>query len=453
MIRSIIIGVLAVALVGTGYWGYTEHQEKNAVLVRAENNYQRAFHDLSYHVDLLHDEIGSTLAMNSKERLSPSLAEVWRITSQAQDDLGQLPLGLMEFSETEEYLYKIGEFSYRNAIRDLEQEPLSDEEYETLQALYEQSGEIQGELRNVQSKVLKENLRWMDVELALASEEEPLDNGIINGFEIIDEKVGGFSEVDFGPGLAELTTSSEDIAERIANEEDISEQEAIQKAIDFMEQNNNYDLNNANITLSGEGLDYEAYSITIPDTQHGTNIVMDITKKGGHTVWMLNERDIDQQSISLNEASENAKAFLEKNGFGDMQLVDSKQYDNIGVFNFAGLMDNVRVYADSVVLEVALDEGDVIGYEGFAYIENHDEREAFEQEITREEAEERLNPNLEVMEHHLAIIQNQLEEEVLCHEFYGVINQDTFRIFINAENGREEHVEKLANAEPVYRGD
>ncbi|WP_218197406.1 hypothetical protein, partial [Pseudomonas sp. 2995-1] len=95
------------------------------------------------------------------------------------------------------------------------------------------------------------------------------------------------------------------------------------------------------------------------------------------------------------------------------------------------------------------DEGDVIGYEGFAYIENHDERETFEEEITREEAEERLNPNLEVMDHHLAIIKNQLEEEVLCHEFYGVINQDTFRIFINAENGREEHVEKLANAEQV----
>ncbi|MBU9714258.1 germination protein YpeB [Evansella tamaricis] len=450
MIRSVIIGLLAVVLVGTGFWGYKEHQEKNAILIKAENNYQRAFHELTYQVDLLHDEIGSTLAMNSRERLSPSLAEVWRVTSQAQNDLGQLPLALMPFSKTEEYLYKIGEFSYKNAIRDLEQDPLTEEEYKTLETLYEQSGEIQDELRKVQSMVLRDNLRWMDVEMALASEDEPLNNSIINGFHIINEKVEGFSEVDFGAGLSELTTTDEDIAEVIANQEEISEEEALNKAMEFLDHNHNQ-LNNAEVTMTGEGLAYEAYSLTIPDENHGTNIVMDITKKGGHPVWMLNERDIDSQNISLNEASENAKEFLQKNNFDNMQLVDSKQYDNIGVFNFAGLKDNIRVYSDSVVLEVALDEGDVIGYEGFAFIENHNDRDEFEEKVSREEAEEQLNPNLEVMEHHLAIIKNQLEEEVLCHEFYGVINQDTYRIFINAENGREEQVEKLANAEPIYR--
>ncbi|MDG5787622.1 germination protein YpeB [Evansella sp. AB-P1] len=447
MIRSVIIGVLAVALIGTGYWGYQEQQEKNAILIKAENNYQRAFHDLTYHIDLLHDELGSTLAMNSKDRLSPSLAEVWRITSEAQNELGQLPLSLMPFSKTEEYLFKIGSFSYQNAIRDLDQDPLTDDEYETLQTLYEQSGEIQNEMRNVQSMVLREKLQWMDVETALASEEEPLDNSIVNGFHIIDEKVDGFSEVDFGAGASELSTSDQDIAENLTGSP-ISEEESIAIAKDFLDLPQ---LNNAEITETGDGLAYEAYSLTIPDDKHGTNIVMDITKKGGHPLWMLNERDIDQQVISLNEASENAKAFIEENGFDNMQIVDSKQYDNIGVFNFAGLFENARVYSDSIVVEVALDEGDIIGFEGFAYYDKPGDRESFTQELSVEEARERLNPNLEVMEHHLAIIENQLEEEVLCHEFYGVIKQDTFRIFINAENGKEEQVEKLANAEPKYR--
>ncbi len=66
MIRGIIIAVLGVAIAATGYWGYKEHQEKDAVLLHAENNYQRAFHELTYHVDQLHDKIGTTLAMNSK---------------------------------------------------------------------------------------------------------------------------------------------------------------------------------------------------------------------------------------------------------------------------------------------------------------------------------------------------------------------------------------------------
>src|SRR3954462_2298500 len=128
MIRGILIGVLAIGVAGTAFWGYQEHQEKNAVLINAENSYQRAFHGLTYQMDLLHDKIGTTLAMNSRNSLSPSLAEVWRITSEAHNDVGQLPLTLLSFNKTEEFLAKIGDFSYRVAVRDLDKEPLNDEE-------------------------------------------------------------------------------------------------------------------------------------------------------------------------------------------------------------------------------------------------------------------------------------------------------------------------------------
>lgn len=446
MIRNVLIAVLAVAVVGTGLWGYREHQEKNAILIQSENNYQRAFHDLTYQIDLLHDEIGSTLAMNSRERLSPSLSEVWRITSEAQSDLGQLPLVLMPFSKTEEFLYKVGDFSYRHAIRDLDQEPLTEENYEDLKMLYGQSEEIQQELRKVQSMVLNDHLRWMDVDLALASEDEPLDNAIVNGFNIIDEKVSGFSEVDFGAEGSALSTNDEEIAENLSGEE-VSEKEVRKKADKFLDLDNEDEIE---VSLSGDGLAYEAYTITIPDDAHDTMITMDITKKGGHPVWMLNERDVDEKEISLNEASEQAKKFLERNDYDDMQLVDSKQYDNIGVFEFVVVQDDVRVYSDAIILEVALDEGDVIGFEAFSYLANNKEDRDTEVSITEEEAAENLNPNLDVKEHHVAIIENQLEEEVLCHEFFGVIDQDTYRIFINAESGREEQVEKLQNPEPIY---
>ena len=43
-----------------------------------------------------------------------------RLTSEARSDVGQLPLTLMPFNKTEEFLANIGDFSYRAAIRDLE---------------------------------------------------------------------------------------------------------------------------------------------------------------------------------------------------------------------------------------------------------------------------------------------------------------------------------------------
>ncbi len=132
--------------------------EKNAILINAENNYQRAFHDLTYNVDLLHDKIGTTLAMNSRSSLSPALADVWRITSQAHSEVGQLPLALLPFNKTEEFLARIGDFSYQTAVRDLDKEPLSEQEYAALQDLYKQSSDIQDELRKVQHLALKNNL-------------------------------------------------------------------------------------------------------------------------------------------------------------------------------------------------------------------------------------------------------------------------------------------------------
>src|SRR5690625_1423559 len=194
MIRWILISVLTLGIIGTGVWGYQEHQEKNAILIQAENTYQRAFHELSYHVDLLHDKIGSSLAMNSKDRLSPQLVEIWRLTSEAHSNVGQLPLSLLPFNKTEEFLSNIGDFTYRVAVRDLEQDPLSDQEISSLENLYEQAGEIKDELRQVQHVVLNDNLRWMDVQLALATQDEQADNTIVDGFQTVEKKVEGYAE-------------------------------------------------------------------------------------------------------------------------------------------------------------------------------------------------------------------------------------------------------------------
>ena len=50
----------------------------------------------------------------------------------------------------------------------------------------------------------------------------------------------------------------------------------------------------------------------------------------------------------------------------------------------------------------------------------------------------------------MAIIDNDLGEEVLVYEFLGILGDETYRIFINAMNGMEERVEKLSGAEINY---
>ncbi|MEH7380813.1 germination protein YpeB [Bacillus sp. JJ1533] len=447
MLRGILITVLTIGIIGTGYWGYKEHQEKNAILIQAENNYQRAFHNLTYHIDLLHDKIGTTLAMNSRDSLSPTLADVWRITSEAHSDVGQLPLALMPFNKTEEFLSNIGDFSYRTAVRDLSKDPLSDEEYKTLQQLYKNAEDIQKELRTVQHLAMENNLRWMDVELALASGDKQADNTIIDGLKTVEKNVAAYSESDFG---VTLTTTKKD-GGKFPNLEgpQINEEQAKEVAKKFLGLKGNVKMK---VTENGEGSPNGFYSLEINDPKSKVNTFMDITKKGGIPIWVIRNREVAKSTISLNDAYNRAQKFLKDNKFENFELFESAQYDNVGVFNFVSSMDGVRVYSDSIKMKVALDDGNIIGFTARDYLMAGKIETVGKPKISKEEARKTINPNLEIMEDRLAIITNELDQDVLCYEFYGTIGNDTYRIFINAENGFEEKVEKLKNAEPVYKG-
>lgn len=445
MIRGILIGVLVLGVAGTAFWGYQEHREKNAILINAENNYQRAFHDLTYQIDLLNDKIGTTLAMNSRKSLSPALAEVWKITSEAHSDVGQLPLTLLPFNKTEEFLAKIGDFSYRTAVRDLDKEPLSDKEYNSLKELYKQSADIQKELRNVQHTVLNNNLRWMDVELALATEEEPLDNTIIDGFKTVEKTVESYGEADFGPTFVSM--QRKDDRYQYLQGKEITKNEAKRIAKKYSGFGENVQMQ---VTESGKGSDVGFYSVSIVDKKSKLEANMDITKKGGFPIWFILSREVKEPKISLNEAGNNAIKFLKDNGFENLDLFESTQYDNMGVFTYVNSESDVRIYPDSINVKVALDNGKVIGFSADDYLRSHHTREIPKPTLSKEEVRAEINPNVKVMEENLAIIINDLNEEVLCYEFLGTLGDDTYRIFINADNGIEEKVEKLQNAEPVY---
>ncbi|RFU68516.1 germination protein YpeB [Peribacillus saganii] len=460
MIRNIIIGALSIALIGTAFWGYQERQAKyqaiqaknqerqakNEVLVHAENNYQRAFHDLSYQLDILHDKIGTSLAMNSRSSLSPCLTDVWRITSEAQNDVGELPLSLMAFSKTEEFLSQIGDFSYRTAIRDLEKEPLTDKEYSKLQSLYQQSTDIQTEIRKVQHTVLQKNLKWMDVEMALSDDEEKSDNTIVDGFKTVEKKVSGYGQAnEMDPTLASYQQKEENYKNLTGKE--ISKKEAASIAKRYAKAEKG---TKVKVEENKKGSEFDFYSVSLTDARKGSEVNMDITKKGGYPIWFINTRDVNKSKLSLNEGSSRATEFLKENKFENFELYESAQYDNVGLFNFVTVEQGARVYPDSVKVKIALDDGSIIGFSADEFLKSNKKREIGKPVVSEEAARGKISPKVQVMEHRLSVINNNTQQEVLCHEFLGTIGDDTYRIFINAKTGDEEKVEKMKNAEPMY---
>lgn len=435
--RWIAIVLLSLGIAGVSFWGYKEHEDKNAVLIQAENTYQRSFHELSYNMDLLHDKIGTALAMNSKDRLSPQLVEIWRLSSEALSNVGQLPLTLLPFNKTEEFLSNIGDFTYRTAVRDLDKDPLSDKELQTLEQLYEQSADIKTDLREVQSQVLENNLRWMDVQLALATNEEQEDNTIIDGLKTVEKKVKGFSEGNTDSSLIG-TQQNEHKYQYLKNEKKINEDKALRLSESLFEVTNDGEFN---ITQSGDGSNVPFYTVSYSDDDK--NAHMDLSQQGGHPLSLLVDRNVGEQNISLNDGQEEAEKYLKQHEFDDMVLFRSSQYDSVGVYSFLYEQDSVRIYPDTVDVKVGLDNGKIIGLTARNFFMNHTKRDIPEPKITQEEARSKVNPGVDIKEDFLAVIDNELGDEVLTYEFIGTLGDDTYRVFINAMNGTEERVEKL----------
>jgi spore germination protein len=438
VIKEAAIGVLAIGLIGTSYWGYTEHKAKNEINIQAENNYQRAFHELTYELDLLHDKIGDTLAMKSKSSLSPALVEVWGLTSQARSNVGQLPLRLLPVNKTEEFLTNIGDFSYRTAVRDLDKEPLTQNEYATLQKLYDNSAEIQGEIRKVQHMVFENKLRWMDVELAYAKDQNPKNNVIIDGFKTVERNVMTYSDANADPSLTNYKVNRASLSN--VKGEKITTEQAKDIARKFLELNRTAQIK---VDLTGEKLEDRYYSLEMKEPKTNSEIYMDITEKGGYPVWVIDSRDISAQKVDLNQASINGLKFLERNKFSNMELTESSQYDTIGVFTYVTKQDGVRIYPESVTMKIALDDGSIVGFSSKNYLAAYTKRTIPKPKISVEEARNNISSNLKIMEERQAIILNKLNQEVLCYEFVGTRGNDTYQIFVNADTGVEEQIKKL----------
>ncbi|WP_282935656.1 germination protein YpeB [Paenibacillus sp. RC67] len=439
----VMFPILLVALIGAGVWGYLEHQEKNSILIKAENQYQRAFHDLSFHVDKLHNELGNTLAVNtaSQDSYKKGLINVWRITSQAQSEINQLPLSLLPFNKTEEFLANMSNFSYRAALRDLNKQPLSQEEMGTLNALYQHASEISTSLRDMQSQVLASNLRWMDVETALATEKEPMDNAIIDGFQTVDKKVSEYSDVKWSPSVMNIYQKRD---MNMLSGNDVTAEEIKTKAAQFL---NMPDASALQVVENGPGTEYHSFSVTAPRNQSSDGVHLDYSTKGGQLLWFTAPRSVTEKKIEARHARDTAAEFLDTHDYKNMTAVSYDEYNNNANITFASRKNDVINYLDKVSVKVALDNGEILGLQASDYVFDHKDREFKAPKLTAEEARKALNSNLKVDNESMALIRNDAQDEVMCYEYTGRINGSVYRIYINGETGTEEKIDRLGKDE------
>ena len=105
------------------------------------------------------------------------------------------------------------------------------------------------------------------------------------------------------------------------------------------------------------------------------------------------------------------------------------------------------MYPDLIKIKIALDNGEILGFESTGYLNNHTQREISKKIISKEDAKKGLNKNLEIQSEGLAIIPTEYKTEILCYEFKGKVGEKDFIVYINAETGAEEDILVIYNTQ------
>jgi len=125
----------------------------------------------------------------------------------------------------------------------------------------------------------------------------------------------------------------------------------------------------------------------------------------------------------------------------------AQYYGGCAVINCAAAQNGVILYSDLIKVWVDRETGSVIGIDARNYLFSHRTRELPTPQISLEEAESLLSPNLDVESRELALIPITPETEKLCYEFKCTLGEEAYIVYINVENGDEEQVFKIIDSE------
>jgi len=430
----IAVALLAAVALASLFWGFTQMRLKNQFLTRLENTYQRAFHELSFHMGAIDAELAKASVASTPEQAMIRLSSVWRQAYAAQEKIGQIPLGVVELQNTERFLANLG-----NAVLSVAATGIlpTEQERNMLEQLRTQARELSNTLIGVQATVIGNNMRWTALEIQTLSDRAPRDSQVAGQFRQVEDQVQQFPEVSFGEHVNVARP-----APIAVTPDPISMDAALEKARKFVADIGT----NLQVLTQEEVPDAEVphYTFTFAHPAgNNRHIVVEVVRNGGRVFQMFNERTPGQPILALADAEQKAWDYLTAKGIENMVLLGIEEWGDSAVFTFCYSESGVLFYPDLLRVRVSQDTGEVLSYEGNGYTMYHYDRPDITERLGSLEAREVLDKSLTVLAEQRVAIFDRRGKEVRCWEFLVERSGERFLIYINAQNGNEENIVRL----------
>lgn len=438
--------ILGIALIVAIAWGYNEYATKNKLGVALENQYQRLFFDVKKHVENVQVNLSKAMLSKSRDQNVLLLSQIMNEAYFAQDKLGQMPVTHAETAKTEKFLNQVADYSYYLIQTHVKGEPLTNEQIASLANLQQNSATFNDELAKLQSELADKNflfgsLNTRQNKRVQEGNEKIFQTSLVN----IEKNMGETPELIYDGPFSDQMLNRKPVG---LENRDVSRDEAEKTAIDFFGANRVEDIDTfeEGEDISESRIPSYTFNLYPKNTSKELAVYMGVSKKGGHVLWMANPRAVPKGDLTIEEAQNKALDYLRKKGFDSMEPNYYLKYDGTVLFNFVYKEEDVTIYPDLIKVKVALDNGEIVGFDASAYYLNHQERNIEQPKITLEEAREEVRTDFDINSSRLALIPKG-KNELLCYEFKGNYRGADYIVYINALTGNEEQILQIIKNE------
>lgn len=403
------IALAAVAILALGGTTAAGYLAANRYRMKLDYDYQRAMNDLNVSVDNIETALNKAVYANTPTQQNGLAAKLMRESSAAKSASAVLPTSGNSLSNVNKFITQVGDFSMALSTKISAGQKISDKEYNTMKQLEQYA------------KTLKQNL--------LAFKPDLESTEIAQAFDKTAEDFTDFPSLIYdGPFSDHILQRKAKLTE---GRKEIQQGNAQNTAADFLKTTQDK-LQHAQDTAGN----MPTYNFTASSGA----VRISVTKAGGYVSVMQNSRDVTQENLDFETASKIARNFLNSRDITDMKESYYVINDGVCTVNYAYLQDGVICYPDLVKVSVALDNGEIVGFNATGYIMNHQKR-SFSFKLTQEQAQKSVSSRLKVEKGDKALIPTPGLNEVLCYEFLcSGENKEQVLVYINAATGLEEQI-------------
>ena len=423
----ILLAVIAIAI---GYYAYRTNQKYS---IFQTNRYNESFGNLVNYMNSVESLLAKSMISKSPEYAAEALTEVWRDSNLALVHLSGIPMNSEKLSQTAKFLNQVSDYSYSLSRKNIKNEELTDEDFDNLKTLHQYSVQLEGTLNQLSEELYNGKINWEELTKNKSLDyAQAVDN--VSVFSNIDSNLKQYEGLIYDGAYSDHVNKAEKVG--LVGDE-VSEEEAKKKVQEFLGEDK---IENVELNQFLENANIPCYDFSVKLKGQDDKVNIEIAKTGGWVVEMQNNREVTQEILSQEKANEIGKDFLAQKGFEGMKETYFTKLSNVVTINYAYEYDEIIAYPDLIKVKIALDNGEILGIETNGYLNSHTSRNFDDVSLTLEEAREKLNPDLEILDEGMAIIPTEWKSEVLCYEFKGKVDEREFLVYINVETGEEEDI-------------